>query len=62
LAAFHDENDNGKLDTNWIGIPKEGLASSNNAKGRMGPPKWRDASFEYPGGALVQQLGPLKYF
>lgn len=62
MAAFHDENDNGKLDTNWLGIPKEGLGSSNNAKGRLGPPSWKDASFSYPGGALVQELGPLKYF
>lgn len=61
MAAFHDENDNGKLDTNWLGIPKEGLGSSNNAKGRLGPPSWKDASFAYDGGALQQLIAPLKY-
>lgn len=47
-AAFvvHDYNGNGELDTNWLGIPKEGVGASNNAKGRMGPPKYRDAKFE----------------
>lgn len=60
-GAFHDANDNGKLDTNWIGIPKEGVASSNNAKGRMGPPKFKDASFEYKGGVFSQDLR-MKYF
>jgi uncharacterized protein (DUF2141 family) len=60
-GAFHDANDNGKLDTNWIGMPKEGVASSNNAKGRMGPPKFKDASFEYKGGLFTQDLR-MKYF
>jgi uncharacterized protein (DUF2141 family) len=29
VAVMHDENDNGQIDTNWIGIPKEGLGVSN---------------------------------
>jgi len=46
ISCFHDENDNGDLDTNWLGIPREGVGASNNAKGRLGPPKWKDARFE----------------
>lgn len=46
ISVFHDENDNGKLDTNSIGIPKEPFGCSNNAKGFMGPPKWKNAKFE----------------
>lgn len=45
VSIFHDENDNNKLDTNFIGIPKEAYGCSNNAKGFMGPPKWTDAKF-----------------
>lgn len=45
IACFHDENDNGKLDTNFMGIPNEGTGASNNAKGFMGPPKFADAKF-----------------
>ena len=46
LSVFHDENSNGELDTNFIGIPKEGVGASNNPKGRMGPPKFKDAAFK----------------
>jgi uncharacterized protein (DUF2141 family) len=45
LMAYHDENSNRKLDKNFIGIPKEAVACSNNAKGFMGPPKYEDAKF-----------------
>lgn len=47
ISVFHDENKNGEIDTNWIGIPKEGVGASNNAKGRMGPPKYEDAKFQF---------------
>jgi len=46
IAVFHDENDNDDLDVSWIGIPKEGTGASNDAHGRLGPPKWKDAKFE----------------
>lgn len=45
LMAYHDENNNSKLDKNFIGMPKEDVACSNNAKGFMGPPKYEDAKF-----------------
>lgn len=43
---FHDENENSELDTNLIGIPKEGYGFSNNAKGRFGPPDLEKTLFE----------------
>ncbi|MBV7267894.1 DUF2141 domain-containing protein [Winogradskyella luteola] len=46
VSVFHDENDNGKMDTNFLGIPKEDYACSNDAAGFLGPPKWKDAKFE----------------
>ena len=45
VMVYHDENKNGKLDKNFIGMPKEPVACSNNAKGFMGPPKYEDAKF-----------------
>ena len=45
VMTYHDENNNGKLDKNFIGMPKEPVACSNNAKGFMGPPKYEDAKF-----------------
>ena len=46
VSIFHDENDNGKMDTNFMHIPKEDYGCSNGATGFMGPPKWDDAKFE----------------
>jgi uncharacterized protein (DUF2141 family) len=46
VSVYHDINDNNKLDSNFLGIPKEPYASSNDAKGFMGPPKYSDAKFE----------------
>lgn len=45
IKAFHDVNDNGKLDTNWMGIPTEPYGFSNNAMGTFGPPSFQQASF-----------------
>lgn len=45
VSAYHDANNNGKMDTNFIGIPKEQTGASNDAKGRMGPPSFKDAQF-----------------
>ena len=45
VSIFHDANDNKKLDKNWLGIPKEGIGASNNAKETFGSPKFNDAKF-----------------
>lgn len=58
-ALFHDKNNNRKIDTNWIGIPKEGVAATNNAEGTLGPPKWKDAKFDVAKGKVVQKLNVL---
>jgi len=52
VSVFHDENSNGKLDTNVMGIPREGVGASNNAKGHFGPPKFDAAAFHFSGGRL----------
>src|SRR5215469_4822160 len=52
VSVFHDENSNGKLDTNFLGIPREGVGASNNARGHMGPPKFDAAQFQFSGGRL----------
>ncbi len=50
ISVFHDENNNGKMDTNFFGIPKEGVGASNNARGHLGPPHYKDAKFNFSGG------------
>ena len=55
IAIFHDTNSNTKLDKNFLGIPKEGYAFSNNVFGALGlPPSFEDASFEVAGKKTVK--------
>lgn len=49
LAVVHDENMNGKLDVNWIGVPTEGYGFSNDARALLGAPSFSAASFPYDG-------------
>lgn len=49
IKAFHDVNNNGKMDTNPFGMPVEPYAFSNNAVGNMGPAKWDRAHFTIEG-------------
>ena len=45
LSLFHDENGNGKLDSNMIGMPVEAYGFSNNPN-VMRKPTWDEARFE----------------
>lgn len=45
IFVYWDENENDKMDTNFIGIPKEEVGFSRNAIGSFGPPSFEDASF-----------------
>ncbi|MFI9654523.1 DUF2141 domain-containing protein [Guyparkeria sp. GHLCS8-2] len=47
LAVIHDEDMSGKLDTQWLGIPREGCGFSSDARTRFGA-----ASFPYDGETL----------
>ncbi len=49
LSVMHDENENGVMDKGTFGIPQEGYAFSNNAKGMFGPPSYEDSSFSFQG-------------
>lgn len=51
VAVLHDENGNGTLDTNFLGIPKEGVGVTMNPKPRMRAPRWDEAKFELAAGA-----------
>ena len=45
LKVYHDENEDGELDKNFLGIPSENYGFSNNARGTFGPASWEDAKF-----------------
>jgi len=49
LAVIHDENMNGKLDANWLGVPTKGYGFSNDATAMPGAPSFSAAEFPYDG-------------
>ncbi|TKD37166.1 DUF2141 domain-containing protein [Azotobacter chroococcum] len=53
LAVIHDENMNGKLDTNRLGAPTEGYGFSNDAKAFLKAPSFGAARFPYGGQNVV---------
>ncbi|EKF55166.1 hypothetical protein I215_09052 [Galbibacter marinus] len=42
IASFLDENDNQKLDKNFVGMPQEPYGFSKNVKGTFGPPSFEE--------------------
>jgi len=61
LKVFHDENDDVKVNTNFLGIPNEGVGISNNAIGMFGLQSYDKAKFVVKQ-ALVNQYIILKYY
>lgn len=44
VSIAHDENNNGEMDTNFIGMPKEPVGASNQT--RLGKPSFNRSKFE----------------
>jgi uncharacterized protein (DUF2141 family) len=61
VSCFHDVNGNGKLDTDWVGIPVEPYCFSNNARPKFRAPKWTEAVFQYPAGGMKMGLKMEKW-
>jgi uncharacterized protein (DUF2141 family) len=61
FALFHDENDNQVLDQNFLNIPQEGFAFSNNSMGTFGPPSYNQAKFNIPKNSTVTQNISLRF-
>ncbi len=45
LGLFHDVNDNGEFDLNWLGLPSEPWAFSGTPKTRLRLPYFNEVSF-----------------
>ncbi len=60
IAVIHDENMNGELDANWMGVPTEGYGFSNTTIDEFGAPAFSAASFRYDGQNLDLTI-ELKY-
>jgi len=60
IAVYHDENENGKLDKNLVGIPKEAYGFSNDARGIFAPPTFSDAKVVLTNGAYLNTIVNIK--
>ena len=54
VSVYHDEDGDGKMDTNLVGIPSEDYGFSADASGVFGAPSFEEASLELAAGASMQ--------
>ncbi len=60
-AVIHDENSNGKLDTNFLGIPTEGYGISQNHTHALRRPTWDESKFVVNANTTVTTRVTLRY-
>lgn len=56
VRLYHDEDDDGELDTNMFGVPQEAFGFSNDARGSMGPPDFEEAAFTLESDSLSMTI------
>jgi len=60
ISIMHDANANGKLDTNFMGIPSEDYGFSQNPNSMFGPPSFDKAAVSLAAGETQQLTIKLK--
>ena len=56
VQAYHDENNNGRLDRNFLGIPSEPYGFSNNARSATRAPTYDEAAFTLAAAAMTVDI------
>jgi uncharacterized protein (DUF2141 family) len=62
VSVLHDEDGDRQVRTGIFGIPREGIGFSRDARGRMGPPKFKDARLSVAAGASVTVVVHMHYY
>lgn len=60
IVVFHAENNEMQIQTNMLGVPKQGYGFSRNPSTSLGAPAFKDAATAYSGGAVSWPIA-LKY-
>lgn len=60
IAVYHDENANGKVDRNGLGIPNEGFGFSNNPRIFFSAPSFQKVRFQVPAAGTAIRI-KIKY-
>ncbi len=53
VLVHHDIDASGKMERHWYGKPKEPTGASNDAPAKFGPPKFKDAKFQFESPTLT---------
>ncbi len=61
VGVMHDENGNGKMDFNLVGMPTEGYGMSNNHLHALRAPDWAESKFRVDAGADMSLMVNLRY-
>ena len=61
MAVVHDTNGNGRADTNFLGMPTEGVGVSNNVMPRMSTPTFDANKFSVAAGQVTRLAISLRY-
>jgi uncharacterized protein (DUF2141 family) len=61
MAVVHDTNGNGRADTNFLGMPTEGVGVSNNVMPRMSAPTFDANKFTVAAGQTTRLAISLRY-
>jgi len=61
FAFLHDENENGHMDTDALGLPQEGYGFGNDARGTLGAPSFESASYVLTAGPPVEYSLTARY-
>lgn len=61
IAVVHDTNGNGQADTNFLGMPTEGIGVSNNVLPRMSAPTFEASRFTLAAGQTLRLAITLRY-
>jgi uncharacterized protein (DUF2141 family) len=56
VAAYVDNNKNGRQDKNFLGVPQEKYGFSNDARGTFGPPSFAEAEFEIGAATISKSI------
>jgi uncharacterized protein (DUF2141 family) len=60
VSTYLDQNRNGKLDANFLGIPKELFGFSNNPRILTGPPSYQDCEIKVESDSQKSQIRLIK--
>lgn len=61
VAVLHDSNGNGRIDTNFIGIPKESVGTSNNPRPRFRAPNFAESTIAHTAEGSSTHIELMRY-